>query len=993
MGGIRSKSMPTLAAALLAATVALSPTSAFAVDTISATTTNEKAADFIVRKLELSRNVQPTKPTEGQRAQVEFEAQFYLSDTSRAPSFSTERETQLVLEQQLRLVVSGRELDSREGEVEYSLRNPDDMVSNSGQTLNGTITFTWPRRHTDGPLRDGAATVTETLQLRAVGAPIRSNAVLVEVVVPTRDWTMLFALTALCLIASAIFGGYYYLIRSRRPMMGSSSGDRQGPVRAFAVEGASTRRDDRNDNVARARMARPVPAVPDRLAATIAEGNAILVLGAGASAQAGLPSVEQLLLAMIEELAPALPDGLTYVLREKHPEEELLRLLTKLGGFAKVMDAIVSAVPRDRLAGLIDSILARSPAKPSMLTALADLPWRGLISLTWDDLADRVFGMRRPNNLPPLRVFTRIEATEVLPAVRAGERLLLRPLGDLQRPHSLSLSIEDFRRNMIRSPDFPRAMGSLLQSHCFLFLGVGTDTLEPFLQTIASDVESAELRHFALMPDDPTNDVWAPTLARFGVEILTYQRDPEHSGMASFSASLGREVRTRVSARPTPPRATSNLSRQSISQVRLTNIGPFESLDLEFTQGPDDEKAVKPWSVVFGGNGVGKSSILRAIALGLAGDDPGARRAGGRLLKTGAPEGLIEIQVGSTLVKSRLVRDGGRVEILPSGHTPVQNASMLVLGFPALRGARAPDPGGPTPSGDVRGPEPADLLPLVNGEVDGRLADFKQWLINVLVQAGEGKSRAVAMRDLLDSIVRDIVPGQVQCFAPFAGDFVIRLKTPEGDVPFDDLSQGMTSIFNWIGILAQRLFEICAHSKAPNLEPATVLIDEVDVHLHPEWQRRLVHLTRTHFPNVHVIATSHSPLLAGALQPTEVIVLERDPETKAVRRLDGAIDTFGMASQDILTSAVFGMCTDRNPEVEDLIKRYFKLFETPRGDRTADDERELARLQRQLDRLRFGGADTAGAAPEIDLTEEQLESLRRAMATPSSGPPGGEAVA
>ena len=61
----------------------------------------------------------------------------------------------------------------------------------------------------------------------------------------------------------------------------------------------------------------------------------------------------------------------------------------------------------------------------------------------------------------------------------------------------------------------------------------------------------------------------------------------------------------------------------------------------------------------------------------------------------------------------------------------------IALGFPALRGAPSANPSGVAPV-EAPLPEPADLLPMVKGEVDRRLGSFKQWLINVLEQAGPG---------------------------------------------------------------------------------------------------------------------------------------------------------------------------------------------------------------------------------------------------------------
>lgn len=274
------------------------------------------------------------------------------------------------------------------------------------------------------------------------------------------------------------------------------------------------------------------------------------------------------------------------------------------------------------------------------------------------------------------------------------------------------------------------------------------------------------------------------------------------------------------------------------------------------------------------------------------------------------------------------------------------------------------------------------MLPLVSGEVDRRLGSFKQWLINVLEQAGRGDARALAKKTLLDDIIRDVVPGMFRKLAPLDSSYVIRVKIDDrdvaspDDVPFDDLSQGMVSIFNWLGVLVQRMYDFYPHASEPQKQHAITLIDEIDAHLHPDWQRRLVELSKKFFPNVQVIATSHSPLLAGALRGKEMCVLERDRRTGRVGPLPFDLDFYGRSSQEILTSVVFGLQSDRNPETERLIHRYYDLFEKMK--RTETEEKELQELGKRLNSVSYG-AITEGVAkttePE-DWSAEEMETLR-----------------
>ena len=92
-------------------------------------------------------------------------------------------------------------------------------------------------------------------------------------------------------------------------------------------------------------------------------------------------------------------------------------------------------------------------------------------------------------------------------------------------------------------------------------------------------------------------------------------------------------------------------------------------------------------------------------------------------------------------------------------------------------------------------------------------------------------------------------------------------------VPMEVLSQGMTSLLGWVGVLCQRLKETLqttTDDPLPTHSFALVLIDELDAHMHPRWQQVLVHRLKQAFPNVQFIANTHSPLIVSGLEKDEV---------------------------------------------------------------------------------------------------------------------------
>jgi hypothetical protein len=137
------------------------------------------------------------------------------------------------------------------------------------------------------------------------------------------------------------------------------------------------------------------------------------------------------------------------------------------------------------------------------------------------------------------------------------------------------------------------------------------------------------------------------------------------------------------------------------------------------------------------------------------------------------------------------------------------------------------------------------------------------------------------------------------------------------------LSLGYRSMIAWVIDLASRMFEGFPDSSDPLGEPAIALVDEIDLHLHPRWQREITaHLDRL-FPNVQFIVTAHSPLVVQAAGVTNVAVLRRINDY--VEIVNDPEEVRGWRVDQILTSDLFGLQSARPIEVERLLERQQEL--------------------------------------------------------------------
>ena len=197
----------------------------------------------------------------------------------------------------------------------------------------------------------------------------------------------------------------------------------------------------------------------------------------------------------------------------------------------------------------------------------------------------------------------------------------------------------------------------------------------------------------------------------------------------------------------------------------------------------------------------------------------------------------------------------------------------------------------------------------------------------------------------------------------------VRFKTPYGVVPLSALSLGYQTTLTWIADLALRLYERYPDSPNPLSEPGVALIDEVDLHLHPRWQRRMMDDLSGCFPAIQFIATAHSPLVVQAAEGGNLAVLrERDGEASIEMHSESVS---AWRADQILASDLFGI-PSRSKFIEMLIEERNALLD--KADRQSADEKRLRLLEEKLDRLRTAEDPKDQAA--MDLIRTVAEKLK-----------------
>jgi predicted ATP-binding protein involved in virulence len=157
------------------------------------------------------------------------------------------------------------------------------------------------------------------------------------------------------------------------------------------------------------------------------------------------------------------------------------------------------------------------------------------------------------------------------------------------------------------------------------------------------------------------------------------------------------------------------------------------------------------------------------------------------------------------------------------------------------------------------------------------------------------------------------------------------------EIELDWLSDGEKGLMALAGDLAWHLAITYPHSLNPLHEAGLVLIDEIELHLHPEWQRIIIQRLTQTFPGCQFIVTTHSPQVLSNVQPECIHILAIEDDNVVVKRPERS---YGRDSNRILED-IMGV-SKRPPEIEARILELFRIIHDGELDRAKDLIQDLA---------------------------------------------------
>ncbi len=684
----------------------------------------------------------------------------------------------------------------------------------------------------------------------------------------------------------------------------------------------------------------PPPKVPDELVKACASGECVLYAGAGLSAQSGLPVWRGLLGEMVEwsiqqkVVDQRFGDSLRAALQQGELESASEGLLDQLGNRRSV------------LYEFLQKRLLEQTSLSSVHQMLRDIPFSAVLTTNLDGLLETAFHEAKPP------VYTPRNTEALLTALSSRAFFILKLYGNLRSPDTIILSAAQYEEAIASNRPFSTFMETLFFSRTLLFIGAQLDGIEDYLRGIKFS-ETRPRTHYALVDVTGAGPAWelkSNTLRKkYGIEVIPYTPTAGHPQVPKFVKTLaeGIEQLRREEQTGTIGGITSAPVRGALKRLVLDNIGPFDHLELDLNSG---------WNAFLGDNGVGKSNILRAIALAICGRD--AQAYGNRLIKSDKPEGTILLETDrGTIYKTRICRGTTEAEVISEPVRPLEVEGWLAMGFPPSRLLTWDRPKSLEARVERR-PSPEDLLPIVKSVADPRIDKLKQWLVNLDYWIKDAKEKKQEfqqyerLREEFFNVIGKLAIGtKLKYLEIDPRTYEVQIETNDGVVPLESISQGTASLIGWVGILLQRLYETTPSSVPPLERYALVLIDEIDAHMHPSWQRSIVDTLKEVFPNVQFLATTHSPLIVAGLEKSEIYTVRRQTETGGPRIVAERpqSDPQGWYADMVLTSDLFKLESTLPPKIAQAVKRYTELAARNHEGLDPQEEQEMSKLALQLD--------------------------------------------
>ena len=386
-----------------------------------------------------------------------------------------------------------------------------------------------------------------------------------------------------------------------------------------------------------------------------------------------------------------------------------------------------------------------------------------------------------------------------------------------------------------------------------------------------------------------------------------------------------------------------------LRRLTVRNARCFDDVEVNFMRG--DHPRMR--SIVVGGNGSGKTSLLRAIAIGLCRQREASALMGElagdfvRKNKRGryADRAVIEVELCDPADAAAELKTTTEIRRDPSGAETIHKSTsprafpwdrIFVGGYGVNRGARHREA--------RQGYSPLEALRSLFSD-NTSLLDPENTLRRIKLADTEGNRKDLLQgtKRHLRELLRLNPNHDIEVTAQ-----LVRVHGPWGTMPFHALGDGYRGTAGWILDLLGMALDAGRLDNIKVLQ-GLVLIDEIDEHLHPAWQRELLPLLARRFKELQIIGTTHSAMTIVDCEPDELIACNLENAVASTyQNLPGP---HGRNADDILRGEWFGLSSTLDTKTQKLLDQYQKAIADAKPEKTVAPLRDKLRdrLGRRFD--------------------------------------------
>jgi predicted ATP-binding protein involved in virulence len=223
------------------------------------------------------------------------------------------------------------------------------------------------------------------------------------------------------------------------------------------------------------------------------------------------------------------------------------------------------------------------------------------------------------------------------------------------------------------------------------------------------------------------------------------------------------------------------------------------------------------------------------------------------------------------------------------------------------------------------------------------------------------------MMKRLEEVVSEII-GKNVVFDLEENPFRVVVLMDGVSMDFDSLPDGLKSIVSWMGDLLMRMQRVRWKNNVPVFQRRFILfLDEIEVHLHPAWQRKILPIVQKLFVNAQIFISTHSPFVVGSVDDAWVYKLKYDSVAKNTTVDPPTLSQDGQSFVHILKE-IFDVQEQFGPAVEKSLDEFYGL----RGQVLASQSPSL------LDQLISFGETLKGQSEELDMiVEMEIRQVKR----------------